>query len=123
MKFYASVRLDIRRISAIKDGEEVVGSRVKVKVVKNKVAPPFREAEFDIVYGEGISRLGSLIDLGVAHKVVEKSGAWYAYGTERIGQGRENAKRFLQENAAMADEIETKLRVALGLTAPLEAEA
>ena len=123
MKFYASVRLDIRRISAIKDGEEVVGSRVKVKVVKNKVAPPFREAEFDIVYGEGISRLGSLIDLGVAHKVVEKSGAWYAYGTERIGQGRENAKRFLQDNAAMADEIETKLRVALGLTAPVEAEA
>ncbi len=123
LKFYASVRLDIRRIAAIKDGEEVVGSRVKVKVVKNKVAPPFREAEFDIVYGEGISRLGSLIDLGVAHKVVEKSGAWYAYGTERIGQGRENAKRFLQENAAMADEIETKLRVALGLTAAVEAEA
>jgi recombination protein RecA len=92
-------------------------------VVKNKVAPPFREAEFDIMYGEGISRLGSLIDLGVAHKVVEKSGAWYAYGTERIGQGRENAKRFLQENAAMAEEIETKLRVALGLTAPVEAEA
>jgi recombination protein RecA len=123
LKFYASVRLDIRRIAAIKDGEEVVGSRVEVKVVKNKVAPPFREAEFDIVYGEGISRLGSLIDLGVAHKVVEKSGAWYAYGTERIGQGRENAKRFLQENAAMADEIETKLRAALGLTAPVEAEA
>ena len=123
LKFYASVRLDIRRISAIKDGEEVVGSRVRVKVVKNKVAPPFREAEFDIMYGEGISRLGSLIDLGVAHKVVEKSGAWYAYGTERIGQGRENAKRFLQENAAMAEEIETKLRVALGLTAPVEAEA
>jgi recombination protein RecA len=123
LKFYASVRLDIRRISAIKDGEEVVGSRVRVKVVKNKVAPPFREAEFDIMYGEGISRLGGLIDLGVAHKVVEKSGAWYAYGTERIGQGRENAKRFLQENAAMAEEIETKLRVVLGLTAPVEAEA
>jgi recombination protein RecA len=123
LKFYASVRLDIRRISAIKDGEEVVGSRVKVKVVKNKVAPPFREAEFDIVYGEGISRLGSLVDLGVAHKVVEKSGSWYAYGTERIGQGRDNAKRFLQENAAMADEIETKLRVALGLAALPEAEA
>jgi recombination protein RecA len=123
LKFYASVRLDIRRISTIKEGEEVVGSRVKVKVVKNKVAPPFREAEFDIVYGEGISRLGSLVDLGVAHKVVEKSGSWYAYGAERIGQGRENAKRFLQENAAMADEIETKLRAALGLTAPVEAEA
>ena len=123
LKFYASVRLDIRRISAIKDGEEVVGSRVKVKVVKNKVAPPFREAEFDIVYGEGISRLGSVVDLGVAHKVVEKSGAWYAYGSERIGQGRENAKRFLQENPAMADEIEAKLRAALGLAVSQEADA
>lgn len=123
LKFYASVRLDIRRISAIKDGEEVVGSRVKVKVVKNKLAPPFREAEFDIVYGEGISRLGSLVDLGVTHKVVEKSGAWYAYGSERIGQGRENAKRFLQENPAMADEIEAKLRAALGLAVAQEAEA
>ncbi len=123
LKFYASVRLDIRRISAIKDGEEVVGSRVKVKVVKNKVAPPFREAEFDIVYGEGISRLGSLLDLGVTHKVVEKSGAWYGYGSERIGQGRENAKRFLQENPAMADEIEAKLRAALGLAASQDAEA
>jgi recombination protein RecA len=124
LKFYASVRLDIRRISTIKDGEEVVGSRVKVKVVKNKVAPPFREAEFDIIYGEGISRLGSLVDLGVNHKVVEKSGSWYAYGSERIGQGRENAKRFLQENPSMADEIEVKLRAALGMaSAPQEAEA
>jgi recombination protein RecA len=124
LKFYASVRLDIRRISTIKDGEEVVGSRVKVKVVKNKVAPPFREAEFDIIYGEGISRLGSLVDLGVNHKVVEKSGSWYAYGSERIGQGRENAKRFLQENPGMADEIESKLRAALGIApAPQEAEA
>jgi len=123
LKFYASVRLDIRRISAIKDGEEVVGSRVKVKVVKNKLAPPFREAEFDIVYGEGISRLGSLLDLGVTHKVVDKSGAWYGYGSERIGQGRENAKRFLQENPAMADEIEAKLRAALGLAVAQEAEA
>ncbi|RPH98669.1 MAG: recombinase RecA [Zetaproteobacteria bacterium] len=123
LKFYASVRLDIRRISAIKDGEEVVGSHVKVKVVKNKVAPPFREAEFDIIYGEGISRLGSLVDLGVTHKVVDKSGAWYAYGSERIGQGRENAKRFLQDNPAMADEIEAKLRAALGLTVPQEADA
>jgi recombination protein RecA len=122
LKFYASVRLDIRRISAIKDGEEVIGSRVKVKVVKNKVAPPFREAEFDIIFGEGISRLGSLLDLGVTHKVVEKSGAWYAYGGERIGQGRENAKRFLQENPGMADEIEAKLRSALGMTAPAETE-
>jgi len=123
LKFYASVRLDIRRISAIKDGEEVVGSRVKVKVVKNKLAPPFREAEFDIIYGEGISRLGSLLDLGVTQKVVEKSGAWYAYGSERIGQGRENAKRFLQENPAVADEIEAKLRAALGLAVTQEAEA
>jgi recombination protein RecA len=122
LKFYSSVRLDIRRISAIKDGEEVVGSRVKVKVVKNKVAPPFREAEFDLVFGEGISRLGSLLDLGVAHKVVEKSGAWYTYSGERIGQGRENAKRFLHDNPAMADEIEGKLRAALGLTPPAETE-
>ncbi|HWT81675.1 MAG TPA: recombinase RecA [Candidatus Methylomirabilis sp.] len=122
LKFYASVRLDIRRISAIKDGEEVIGSRVKVKVVKNKVAPPFREAEFDIIYGEGISRLGSLLDLGVTHKVVEKSGAWYAFGGERIGQGRENAKRFLQENPSMADEIEGKLRAALGMVTPAETE-
>ncbi len=123
LKFYASIRLDIRRISAIKDGEEVIGSRVKVKVVKNKVAPPFREAEFDLIYGEGISRLGSLVDLGATHKVVEKSGAWYAFGGERIGQGRENAKRFLQENPAVADEIEAKLRVALGVPGPAEAEA
>jgi recombination protein RecA len=123
LKFYASVRLDIRRLSAIKDGEEVIGSRVKVKVVKNKVAPPFREAEFDIIYGEGISRLGSLLDLGVTHRVVEKSGAWYAFGGERIGQGRENAKRFLQENSAVADGIEAKLRAVLGMGAPVEAEA
>jgi len=122
LKFYASVRLDIRRISAIKDGEENIGSRVKVKVVKNKVAPPFREAEFDIIYGEGISRVGSLVDLGVTHKVIERSGAWYAFGGERIGQGRENAKRFLQENPAMADEIEGKLRAALGMVAPAETE-
>jgi recombination protein RecA len=122
LKFYSSVRLDIRRISAIKDGEEVIGSRVKVKVVKNKVAPPFREAEFDIIYGEGISRLGSLLDLGVTHKVVEKSGAWYAYGGERIGQGRENAKRFLQENPAMADAIEAKLRAVLGVAEPADLE-
>jgi recombination protein RecA len=122
LKFYSSVRLDIRRISAIKDGEEVVGSRVKVKVVKNKVAPPFREAEFDLIFGEGISRLGSLLDLGVTHKVVEKSGAWYTYSGERIGQGRENAKRFLHDNPTMADEIEAKLRVTLGLTAPAETE-
>jgi len=124
LKFYASVRLDIRRISSLKEGEEVVGSRVKVKVVKNKLAPPFREAEFDVIYGEGISRLGSLVDVGVEHKIVEKSGAWYAYSGERIGQGRENAKRFLQENPGLADEIEAKVRVALGIAAPLaEVEA
>jgi recombination protein RecA len=123
LKFYASVRLDIRRIATLKDGEDIIGSRVKVKVVKNKVAPPFREAEFDLIYGEGISRLGSLLDLGVTHKAVEKSGSWYAYKGERIGQGRENAKRFLQENPAMADDIEVKLRAALGMTAAPEAEA
>ncbi len=118
LKFYASVRLDIRRIAAIKDGDTVVGSRVKVKVVKNKVAPPFREAEFDIVYGEGISRTGSLIDLGTQQKIIEKSGAWYAYSGERIGQGRDNAKRFLLENPAIAAEVETKLREAMGISAP-----
>ena len=124
LKFYASVRLDIRRISNLKEGDEVVGSRVKVKVVKNKLAPPFREAEFDVIYGEGISRLGSLVDVGVEHKIIEKSGAWYAYNGERIGQGRENAKRFLQENPGLADEIEGKLRAELGISAPLaEVEA
>jgi recombination protein RecA len=122
LKFYATIRLDIRRIAALKDGEEVIGSRVKVKVVKNKVAPPFREAEFDLIYGEGISRLGGLLDLGVTHKVVEKSGAWYGYGSERIGQGRENARRFLQEHPEMAEEIEGKLRTVLGLTAAPVAE-
>jgi recombination protein RecA len=122
LKFYASVRLDIRRISSIKEGEQVVGSRVKVKVVKNKVAPPFKEAEFDIIYGEGISRIGSLLDLGVAYKVIEKSGSWFSYSGERIGQGRENAKRFLQENPALANEIEGKVRAALGITGVIEAE-
>ncbi len=116
LKFYASVRLDIRKIASVKTGDEVTGSRVKVKVVKNKLAPPFKEAEFDIVYGEGISRLGSLLDLGVSHKILEKSGAWYSYGGERIGQGRDNAKRFLQENPAIALEIENKVRATLGLS-------
>src|SRR3990172_9447981 len=102
LKFYASVRLDIRRISSIKEGEEIIGSRVKVKVVKNKVAPPFKEAEFDIIYGEGISRIGSLLDLGVEHKIIEKSGSWFSYAGDRIGQGRENAKRFLQKHPALA---------------------
>jgi len=123
LKFYASVRLDIRRISSIKEGEEVVGSRVKVKVVKNKVAPPFKEAEFDIIYGEGISRIGSLLDLGAEHKIIEKSGSWFSYAGDRIGQGRENAKRFLQENPALTSEIEGKVRVALGLTGAVETAA
>jgi recombination protein RecA len=115
LKFYASVRIDIRRINAIKDGDEVVGSRTKVKVVKNKVAPPFRVAEFDIGYGEGISRTGELIDLGLEHKVVEKSGAWFSYGDLRIGQGRENAKQFLRDNPDIAGEVERTLREKLGL--------
>ncbi|MBI2903420.1 MAG: recombinase RecA [Candidatus Methylomirabilis oxyfera] len=123
LKFYASVRLDIRRISSIKEGEEVVGSRVKVKVVKNKVAPPFKEAEFDIIYGEGISRIGGLLDLGVEHKIIEKSGSWFSYAGDRIGQGRENAKRFLHENPALTNEIEGKLRAALGIERPAAAEA
>lgn len=123
LKFYASVRLDIRRISSIKEGEEIIGSRVKVKVVKNKVAPPFKEAEFDIIYGEGISRIGSLLDLGVEHKIIEKSGSWFSYAGDRIGQGRENAKRFFQEHPALTNEIEGKLRAALGMTGAGLAEA
>jgi len=115
LKFYASVRLDIRKIATIKEGETVIGSRVRVKVVKNKIAPPFRESEFDIIFGEGISRTSSLLDLGVTHKVIEKSGAWYSYGGDRIGQGRENAKRFLHENPAILNEIEKKLRALLGI--------
>ena len=119
LKFYSSVRLDIRRINSIKDGDEVVGSRTKVKVVKNKVAPPFKAAEFDIGYGEGISKTGELIDLGVEHKVVEKSGAWFSYGDLRIGQGRENAKAFLRDNADVALEVENRIREKLGI-APAE---
>ena len=115
LKFYASVRLDIRRIGAIKDRDEVVGNATRVKVVKNKVAPPFKQVEFDIMYGEGISKMGELLDLGVKAGVVEKSGAWFSYGDERIGQGRENAKTFLRENTHMALEIEDKIRAAHGL--------
>jgi len=115
LKFYASVRLDIRRIGAIKDRDEVVGNTTKVKVVKNKVAPPFKEVEFDIMYGEGISKMGEVIDLGVKAGVVEKSGSWFSYGDERIGQGRENAKQFLRDHPAMALEIEDKIRAAHGL--------
>jgi recombination protein RecA len=110
LKFYASVRLDIRRIGAIKNGEEVVGNQTRVKVVKNKVAPPFREAEFEIMYGQGISRNGEIIDMGVLHGFVEKSGSWYAYNGERIGQGKENAKTFLEQHPEKAREIEGKLR-------------
>jgi len=116
LKFYSSIRIDIRRIASIKDGETVVGSRTKVKVVKNKLAAPFRQAEFDINYGEGISRAGELIDMGLETKLVEKSGAWLSYGDLRIGQGRENAKQFLRDNAELAAEIERKLRHHLGLS-------
>src|SRR5881397_1488679 len=115
LKFYASVRLDIRRIGSIKRGEEVVGNETKVKVVKNKVSPPFKEAEFDILYGEGISREGEIIDMGVIAKVVEKSGAWYAYNGEKIGQGKDNCREFLKENPALAVEIENKVREAMGI--------
>ena len=115
LKFYSSVRLDIRRIGAIKDRDEVVGNHTRVKVVKNKVAPPFKQVEFDIMYGEGISKMGELIDLGVKAGVVDKSGAWFSYGDERIGQGRENAKNFLRENPSIAHAIEDKIRAAHGL--------
>ena len=115
LKFYSSVRADIRRIAAIKEGDVVTGNRTKVKIVKNKVAAPFREAEFDIIYGEGISREGDLIDLGVAQNIVEKSGSWYSYKGERIGQGRENARQFLKDNPDIRQQIDTELRKALGL--------
>ena len=115
LKFYSSMRLDIRRIGAIKDGDETIGNRTKLKVVKNKVAPPFRLAEFDILYGEGISREGDLLDLGVAHKIVDKSGSWYSYGELRLGQGRENSRLFFKDNPDLAQEVDRKVRVALGL--------
>ncbi|MCU1337390.1 MAG: recA protein [Bryobacterales bacterium] len=118
LKFYASVRADIRRIAAIKDGETVTGNRTKIKIVKNKMAPPFREAEFDIIYGEGISKEGDLVDLGVQNNLIEKSGAWYSYNSERIGQGRENAKQFLRENSDVYKKIDTELRKQLGLVRP-----
>ena len=120
LKFYSSVRLDIRRIGAIKDRDEVVGNATRVKVVKNKVAPPFKQVEFDIMYGEGISKNGELLDLGVKAGVVEKSGAWYSYQDERIGQGRENAKIFLKENPNIALSIEDKIRAAHGLDFDVE---
>jgi len=124
LKFYASVRLDIRRIGHIKKGEEVVGSETRVKVVKNKVAPPFKQAEFEILYGEGISLLGELIDLGVLNNLIEKSGSWYSYNGKKIGQGKENVREFLRENPAVADEIEQKVRGINGIKIPemLDAE-
>ncbi|MHB8785932.1 MAG: recombinase RecA [Thauera sp.] len=115
LKFYASVRMDIRRTGTIKKGDEVVGSETRVKVVKNKVSPPFKEAHFDILYGEGISREGEIIDLGVDHKIVDKSGAWYAYQGDKIGQGKDNSREFLRNNPALAREIENKVRIAVGL--------
>ena len=115
LKFYASVRLDIRRTGSIKKGEEVIGSETKVKVVKNKVSPPFKTAEFDILYGEGISREGEIIDMGVTARILEKSGAWYAYNGEKIGQGKDNAREFLRENPELAVEVENKVRAAMGI--------
>ncbi len=120
LKFYSSVRLDIRRMTQIKDGQEVIGNRTKVKVVKNKVAPPFKLAEFDIIYGEGISKIGDLLDLGVEQEIIDKSGAWYSYQDERIGQGRENAKAFLKEHPEMLAEIDRKVRLGFGM--PVEDE-
>jgi recombination protein RecA len=120
LKFYASVRIDIRRIASIKDGDQIIGGRTRVKVVKNKVAPPFREAEFDIMYGEGISREGDLIDLAVEKRIVEKSGAWFAYSGERLGQGRENAKQFLKDNPDIRRTIEDRVRRELGLVREAE---
>jgi len=122
LKFYASVRLDIRRVGAIKKGDEIIGNETKVKVVKNKVSPPFKEAFFDILYGQGISREGEIIELGVAHKLVDKSGAWYAYNGEKIGQGKDNAREFLKEHPEIAHEIEAKVRAAVGVNNPMADE-
>jgi len=117
LKFYSSVRIDIRRIAAVKEGDVVIGSRTKVKIVKNKVAPPFRDAEFDILYGEGISREGDLLDLAVNNNIVEKSGSWFSYKGERIGQGRENARQFLKDNKDVLTKLDTEVRKSLGLIA------
>lgn len=117
LKFYSSVRLDIRRIGSIKKNDEVIGNETRVKVVKNKVSPPFREAIFDILYGEGISRQGEIIDLGVQAKIVDKAGAWYSYNGEKIGQGKDNAREFLRENPEIAREIENRIRESLGVVA------
>jgi recombination protein RecA len=122
LKFYASVRLDVRRIDTLKQGGEIVGNRTRVKVVKNKVAPPFKEAEFDIVFGKGISKVGDILDLAVAHDIVDKSGAWYAYNGDKIGQGRENTKTYLENNPEICSEIENKVREALGILSEKESE-
>ena len=118
LKFYSSVRVDIRRIGAIKEGEQMIGNRTRAKIVKNKMAPPFRQAEFDIMFGQGISKEGELLDLGVNNRVIEKSGSWFSYGGERLGQGRENCKQFLHENPDIAAEIEEKIRITLGMIQP-----
>ncbi|MFN7624838.1 MAG: recombinase RecA [Acidobacteriota bacterium] len=123
LKFYSTLRLDIRRITQIKEGENIIGNRTKVKVVKNKVAPPFREAEFDILYGEGISRLGEIIDLGVENKIVEKSGSWFSYRGERLGQGRENVRNMLRENKELCQKIEVEIRAVLGIAKAAAASA
>ncbi len=123
LKFYASIRLDVRRIETLKDGTDAVGSRTRVKVVKNKVAPPFKQAEFDMIYGVGISREGGLIDMGVDHGFVRKSGAWYTYEGDQLGQGKENARAFLRDNPDLANEIEKKIKEKLGIGATLDAEA
>jgi recombination protein RecA len=120
LKFYSSVRLDIRRIGALKVGNDAVGNQTRVKVVKNKVAPPFKTVEFDVMYGEGISREGSLLDVGIEHGVIQKSGAWFAYGDERLGQGRENARQFLKENEEVRERIVAEVHEKLGFTEPVE---
>jgi recombination protein RecA len=121
LKFYASVRLDIRRIGAIKKGDEILGNETRVKVVKNKVAPPFKKAEFDILYGEGISREGEIVELGVLHNLVEKAGAWYSYNGEKIGQGKDNSREYLRQNPDVANEIESKIRAIVGVSNQAEA--
>jgi recombination protein RecA len=122
LKFYSSVRMDIRRIGSIKEGEQIVGNRTRVKVVKNKVAPPFKDAEFDIRYGEGISRHAELIDLAVTHNFIEKTGTWYSFGKERLGQGKDNARKFLAENPEIADQLEAHIRERLQLPIPSAAK-
>jgi len=120
LKFYASVRIDVRRIETLKEGTNPVGNRTRAKIVKNKMAPPFKQAEFDIIYGQGISREGGLIDMGVEHGIVKKSGAWFTYDGDQLGQGKENSRRFLRDNPELADEIERRLRVKLGVDAQPE---